>query len=252
MMKLPVLFTKEVELAAKAHAKLCYPEESCGIVVDGKYIAMKNVAVDKLNDFMIDPAKLVDVEVQAIIHSHPNADPVPSSADMRGQMDSAVPWGVFTVVKDDFGEYAFSQILWFGDQVPKLPLVGRPFVHGVTDCYAIIRDVYKEELGIELLDFPRDWDWWLNEQNLYTEGFAKTGFREIQQHELKKYDVVLSCLGLRSGIANHGSVYYGNETVIHHIAAKSPIDFGRISTIVPAAPFLRRAVHFLRHKDLDK
>lgn len=251
-MKLPTLFTREVELAAKKHAMLCYPEESCGVVVDGKYIAMKNSAKDKLNDFLIEPSKLVNLEVEAIIHSHPDADPVPSSADMRCQLETDVPWGIFTIKKDVFGEFGFSQILWFGDSVPKLPLVGRPFVHGVTDCYAIIRDVYKEELGIDLLEFPRDWDWWLNEQNLYTEGFAKTGFREIQQHELKKYDVVLSCLGLRSGIANHGSVYYGNEMVIHHIASKSPIDFGRVSTIVPAAPFLRRAVHFLRHKDLDK
>lgn len=250
-MKLPTLFTKEVELAAKAHAKLCYPEESCGIVVDGKYIAMKNVAVDKLNDFMIDPAKLVDVEVQAIIHSHPNADPVPSSADMRGQMDSAVPWGVFTVVKDDFGEYAFSQILWFGDQVPKLPLVGRPFVHGVTDCYSLIRDVYKEELGLYLPDFPRDWEWWHHGGNLYEDYFAKANFRKIQQNELKKYDLIISSLGVRNKVANHGSVYYGDDLVIHHIAASSPVDFSRVSTIVPAAPYLRRAVFFLRHESCD-
>lgn len=251
-MKLPVLFTKEVELAAKAHAAECYPEESCGLVVNNQYLPMKNCASDPLNDFLIDPVHLIDIEVQAIIHSHPDADPVPSSADMRGQIDSAVPWGIFTVKRDYFGECNFSPILWFGDQVPKLPLIGRPFVHGVTDCYAIIRDVYKEELGIELPDFPRDWDWWMNDQNLYTDGFSKAGFYEIQQHELKKYDVVLSSLGMRNGVANHGSIYYGDEMVLHHLAAKQSVDFTRVSTIVPAAPFLRRAVHFLRYKGLDE
>lgn len=251
-MKLPVLFTREVELAAKAHAKEVYPEESCGIVVDNTYFPMKNIAADKLNDFMIDPANLVDKEVQAIIHSHPDADPVPSSADMKAQIDSAVPWGIFTVNKDDFGEFGFSQIFWFGDQVPRLPLVGRPFVHGITDCYGLIRDVYKEELGIDLVDVPRDWDWWVNGKNLYKDCFPDVGFREISQQEVKKYDLVISCLGLRSGIGNHGSVYYGNEMVIHHIAAKDPVDFGRVSTIVPAAPFLKRAVCFLRYKELDK
>lgn len=251
-MRLIRLFTPEVELAAKKHAELCYPEESCGIVVNGKYIAMTNKAEDKLNSFLIDPSKLLNTEVQAIIHSHPNAAPVPSAADMQYQINTAVPWGIFQVEKDSQGEFCFSQIIWFGDECPRLPLVGRPFVHGVTDCYGLIRDVYKEELGVHLIDFPRDWNWWYNGGNLYEDCFKKAGFRKIPQQEVKKYDLVISCLGMRNGLANHGSVYYGDEMVIHHIAASLPVDFSRVSTIVPAQPYLKRAVFFLRHESCDK
>lgn len=250
-MMLPRLFSAEVERDAKIHAQMCYPEESCGVVVDGKYIAMKNRADDRLNGFIIDPASLKDLEIEAIIHSHPDATPVPSSADMQYQVETGVPWGIFMVKKTEEGEFGFTQIIWFGDECPRQPLVGRPFVHGVTDCYALIRDVYKEELGILIPDFPRDWEWWHNGEDLYEAGFAKAGFRKIPQTELKKYDLIISSLGVRNRVANHGSVYYGDDLVIHHIAASSPIDFGRVSTIVPAAPYLRRAVFFLRHESFD-
>ena len=251
-MRLIRMFDPRVEADAKNHAALCYPEESCGIVVKGEYLPLLNSADDKINGFLIDPEKLKDFEVEAIIHSHPDAAPVPSAADMQYQINTAVPWGIFQVEKDSQGEFCFSQIIWFGDEVPRLPLVGRPFVHGVTDCYALIRDVYKEELNVHLIDFPRDWNWWFQGGNLYEDCFAKAGFRKIPQQEVKKYDLVISSLGMRNGLANHGSVYYGNEMVIHHIAAASPVDFGRVSTIVPAQPYLKRAVFFLRHESCDK
>lgn len=250
-MMLPRLFSDKVEQDARVHAQKCYPEESCGVVVDGTYIAMKNRAKDKLNSFTIDPAALKGLEVEAIIHSHPDVAPVPSAADMQYQVETGVPWGIFMVSATDNGEFGFSQTIWFGDECPTQPLIGRPFVHGVTDCYGLIRDVYKEELGVYLPNFPRDWEWWHHGGNLYEDCFAKANFRKIPQNELKKYDLIVSSLGVRNKVANHGSVYYGDDLVIHHIAASSPVDFSRVSTIVPAAPYLRRAVFFLRHESCD-
>lgn len=250
-MKLIHPFDVSVEHDAKAHAEEVYPEEACGIVVDNKYVPVENCYSDKENGFLINSSVFVDTEVQAIIHSHPDGIPVPSEADMKYQIDTDMPWGISSIQKDLDGSFTHSQMLWFGDQLPRYPLLERPFIHGITDCYSLIRDVYSEELGIKLLDFPRNWGWWKDNQNLYKEGFAKTGFREISQRELKKYDVIISSLAVRAGIPNHGSVYYGDELVIHHIAASDPIDYSRLSAIVPAAPYFRRAIFYLRHKDCD-
>lgn len=251
-MKLVHLFDVSVEHDAKAHAERVFPQESCGVVIDGKYQPLENLAPDKENYFSIDPAVFVGMEVEAIIHSHPNGVPVPSEADMTSQIATAVPWGLFASKKDDVTETInHTAVLWFGDQVPRYPLLGRPFVHGLLDCYGLIRDVYLEELGVHLIDFPRDWEWWLQGKNLYDDCFKKAGFRKISEREVKKYDLIISSLAMRDGTPNHGSLYYGDDLVIHHIAASSPVDFSRLSAIVPAAPYLKRAVFFLRHESCD-
>ena len=97
------------------------------------------------------------------------------------------------------------------------PLVGRPFSHGVLDCYALIRDWYKQERGIELPDFERRDEWWLHGQDLYMQNFAAAGFAPITG-PMQVGDVVL--MQIRSPVANHAGVYIGNGHIMHHVARR--------------------------------
>ena len=71
------------------------------------------------------------------------------------------------------------------------PLVGRAFHHGVLDCcYTLVRDWYRQERGVELLDFDRTDVWWERGENIYVEGFPVAGFRAVNRAEVSHGDVL--------------------------------------------------------------
>lgn len=98
---------------------------------------------------------------------------------------------------------------------------GRPFLHGLFDCYTLIRDYYKRNFGIYLpTNIQRNWEWWTQGENLYVENAKSFEFEEVT--DVKKHDVLIMKIG--SPVPNHGAVYLGEGKILHHIA-------GRFSTI---------------------
>lgn len=179
----------------------------------------------------------------AVVHSHPDNVAAPSSMDMQGQINTAVPWGI---IGTD-GEVA-NDITWWGKGAPKQPLIGRTFRHGVTDCYALIKDYYEMERGIELPEFPRDWEWWKEgKQNLFEMGFEKAGFEKIDASEAQPGDVWLARIGGEMDVANHGGVLIEDELMLHQIGSKSPVDFSRLSAREPIYRYLPHITHWLRY-----
>jgi cell wall-associated NlpC family hydrolase len=99
--------------------------------------------------------------------------------------------------------------------------VGRPFLHGLFDCYTLIRDYYKRSFGIHLpTNIQRNWEWWTQGENLYVENAKSFEFEEVT--DVKKHDVLIMKIG--SPVPNHGAIYLGNGKILHHLA-------GRFSTI---------------------
>jgi cell wall-associated NlpC family hydrolase len=208
--------------AAKQHMIACYPEEGCGIFTADGFVAFENVAEDRLTRFKMSPDVFVDHEVLAVVHSHPDGNPFPSAADMTMQIETDVPWAIIVSGKDSAGDP-----MWFGDQLEPVDLVGRPFMHGIYDCFSLVRDYYRQELGIELADVPRDWDWWNGGLNLYEENMAAWGFRPLDPstEELRPGDGFLC--RLRSEVLNHAGIYIGDGLFLHHaqgsLSHRSPI-----------------------------
>lgn len=203
--------SEEATQAAKAHAIAAYPQEACGIIVDGQYVKIENISQEPEAGFEMDERTWQDYKVEAVIHSHsPKYKLEPSASDMLHQISSNVPWGI---ILSDGKEV--SNILWWGDFVLDQPLVGRTFIHGVTDCYSAIRAWYWQNRQIKLKDFPRQDLWWKNSENLYVENFSKAGFREIEQSEATVGDVVL--INFRSEVPNHGGVLIEDGLLYHHL-----------------------------------
>ena len=68
----------------------------------------------------------------------------------------------------------------------KPPLLGRQWVWGITDCWSLVRDWYKEEKGIlNLLDWDRPTTSRriFNNNPLFEKYAWRTGFRELRPEE---------------------------------------------------------------------
>lgn len=235
------MFGANVNAAAKAHALAVFPQESCGLVVGGEYLACTNVAENPLTDFRIDNALGIR-SAQAVIHSHPveliEAKSSPSANDMRSQVSLAVPFGIIdtdgTIANDPY---------WWGDFKLTEALIGHPFHHGVEDCYLPVRRWFWQHRGIKLEDIPRGDQWWLTDENLYLANFERLGFRQISKHEAQNGDVILG--RVNSEVVNHAGVYLDNAVdgkglVLHHLP-------GRLSRREPAGPWLNRADLVVRY-----
>jgi len=207
-----------------------YPNEAvAAILEDGTIIQLDNISPSPTEAFKVDSKQWIKTASNAIalLHSHTYSlndtgrryeiDPrTPSAADMNTQRDMNIPWGIVATEGTEV-----SQPVWLGLE-ERPPLIGRQFIHGITDCYSIVRDYYKFEYNIDLMDYPREFDWWCEGrgyiQDLYEKNFANEGFYEIEREQLQPGDAILYCI--RSDTSNHAAVYVGNNEVIHHLAGR--------------------------------
>tara|TARA_Y100000114_G_scaffold43011_1_gene38409 strand:- start:1452 stop:2159 length:708 start_codon:yes stop_codon:yes gene_type:complete len=199
------------------HAKDQDPKESCGLLIDvkgrEKYYPCKNLSSYSQQCFIIDPEDYAKAEdrgkVLAVIHSHPVTPPVASQADMISCEESGLVWHIVNPKTEQWGFYKPSGY--------KPPLIGRHWVWGITDCWSLVRDWYKEKLSIHL----KDWDRPATPEEfldnpLFVNCFSKTGFRELKPDEnLKNGDALLMSIG--SAGLNHVAIFLDGD-VLHHLA----------------------------------
>lgn len=235
----------------QAEAIAAFPNEAVWFITKKGLRHVENIHDNPDKYFAVkdkDHQRALKEGLLAVVHSHPDNIAAPSSLDMQGQISTNVPWGI--VGTDGIGA---GDIAWWGKGAPKQPLIGRSFRHGITDCYSLIKDYYEIEKGIELPEFPRDWEWWKEgEQNLFELGFEKAGFVKIDASEVKPGDVWLARVGGELDVANHGGVLIENDLMIHQIGARVPVDNSRLSAREPIYRYLPHITHWLRYTGSDK
>src|SRR6185369_845950 len=137
--------------------------------------------------------------VVGVYHSHPDGLAEPSMADRTSCEATGVPW---YIVSYPAGGYQCVQPCGY-----EAPYLDRVYVHGVHDCYSIIRDWYRREWKFELPDYERRDEWWLKGQNLYVENFEAAGFVHVPDAAPQRGDVFL--IQLRSAVPNHAAINLG-------------------------------------------
>jgi cell wall-associated NlpC family hydrolase len=215
------------------HALEAFPQECAGAVIKGRYVRLTNIAEDPEMHCQLSPEDIIRVTEEASLfcHSHPNGFNCPSGSDTMAARSLAVP---HALVWTD-GQ-ACKAPVFFGDVIEKPPLLGRGFVHGFTDCFGLGLDFYKVIMGIDLPDFPRDWEWWVDRNlgedgvGLYLAHFKEMGF-SIVNDELRIGDVFLLKAGSR--VPNHAGYYIGEHCMLHHLSGRMETDPSRLSTIEP-------------------
>ncbi|WP_277971741.1 C40 family peptidase [Pantoea agglomerans] len=208
------MITEDLKAAILHHAKEAYPRECCGVVImpagrPVQYLPCRNIAEEPESDFAIHPEDYAAAEemgqIIAVAHSHPDASTRPGETD-RALCDlSGLAWYIVSWPEGDF-----RVLLPRGE----LPLVGRPFVLGVYDCWGLIMSWYRQSLGIELPDHRVNYAWWEQGENLYMDNWYSTGFREFSG-PARAGDVVLMRVGSR--VVNHAGVLLEDGMLLHHL-----------------------------------
>lgn len=196
-----------------AHAMETPHREACGLAVVPYghliYIPCRNVASSD-QEFEIHPEDYLNAKdkgIVAVVHSHLFGSPEPSMADKVGCEKSGLPWLIVAVPN---GAYAIVEPENF-----KPPLLGRPFVPGLLDCFSLARDYYAQQ-GISVLDFAREEDWWDKGQSMLTpENFELAGFHVVTDGSLQKDDGIIMQNG-KTSVPNHVAVYLGDGMMLHH------------------------------------
>lgn len=133
-------------------------------------------------------------------------------------------------------------------------LLGRKFEHGVTDCYSLLRDFFKMNLDLELTDYARPDDWWLDPKfNLYEDGFRKEGFYDLKLNDFSSVlpmDVFLISVPDPRNMSvhriNHCAIYIGDGQIIHH-------PYMKLSVKVPFKGGLKHlTVKTIRHESVQE
>ena len=162
--------------------------------------------------FIIDPEDYVKAdntgEIVGVVHSHPITPPNPSQADKISCEDSNLPWHI---VNPKTQQWAYLEPCGY-----KPPLLGRQWVWGITDCWSLIRDWYKEEKNIELRDWQRPTTLEeFNNKPLFEDCAWRTNFRELRPDEkLQDGDVLL--MSILHPTLNHVALFFEGD-VIHHL-----------------------------------
>lgn len=254
-----MIIRKETLESIKDHFRAKFPEEACGFIKDDTFYPVRNIAADpavhreencncRLCSFIVhtdDSAKHLDADM--FVHSHPLGNMYPSAADMECQINSDMPWAIISLNADRISE----PVIW-GDQLPIRPVIGRQFMHGVSDCYSLVRDCFrlgKTELlkqgvedwpfdPIDLPDVPRDDSWWSKGYDLYEDGIRNYGFVEIHREEARPGDGFLG--RINSETVNHAGLLIGQGLIIHHLPQ-------RLSRREPAGLWARNAAKWVRY-----
>lgn len=123
----------------------------------------------------------------------------------------------------------------FGD------LLGRGYVDGKQDCYALVREYFKRRHNLLLPNFARPTRFWEDPHlDLYA-GYRSFGFLPVFDVPLQVSDVLLMPLNTVSN--THAAVVVEGNQVLHHLP-------GQLSCLDPVHPrWSRRANIVLRHPE---
>jgi len=189
-----------------------YPEEGCGLLVNkrGKstWIPCENIAEDRKENFVISSTDYIKASLSgdliAVVHSHPDGSAELSEHDKKTSNFLGVPYIVYSLPEVEKTVYT--------PEYNRNPFVGREYSFGENDCYSLVRDYYREKLGINLATTIFEDDWWEKGFNYFDDLFEPFGFEKVDT--LQENDVIV--FRMMAQVPNHCGVYLGEDLFLHH------------------------------------
>lgn len=229
----------------REHTMAVYPHEAVIAITQDNAYPLENIHEDPCNQFRVDAKAFYKLKPVALVHSHPTSTPTtvamnngnyvdartPSVADMTTQMNMDIPFGIIS-----YDGIECTDIIWFPDL--DSPIEGQSYMHGVYDCWRLIRAYFYQKHNVTLMDIPRDAEWYEANPNTLSDNFTAAGFHPIIEDELQEGDVLL--LRVIGDYVTHTAVYIDPDTILHHIN-------NRLSGIDSYPRWRKRVTNYLRY-----
>jgi proteasome lid subunit RPN8/RPN11 len=215
----------------KAAALSVYPHEMCGLLTAHDFIPCDNLHETPKKAFIIDPLVIRKHAglITGIVHSHTRKASrpevfdlrTPSYRDMVGAQKSGVPW--FIVGTE--GETVTPPV-----RIPRVPsnvYLERQFIWFINDCYTLVQDYYRFELGIVLQGHKADFDFRSHDKldGIFDRYLLDYGFKAYQTLDgIKNGDVLLLSNGGHQ--RNHLGIYHDGQ-VLHQdlLSILQPLEY---------------------------
>ncbi len=189
-----------------------YPNEGCGLLINKKgkihWKHCTNTAENPEEDFVIDSSEYIKASlsgnIEAIVHSHPDASCEPSESDKKASNFLQIPYIIYSL--PEIEKYVYKP------EAIRNPLLGRDYKFGEQDCYSLVRDYYTSTYNISLPSIVFDDDWWDKGFNYFDDLFDSYGFIEVDEPKIG--DVLI--FKVFCHVPNHCGIYTGEDTFIHH------------------------------------
>lgn len=167
--------------------------EVCGQILNGEVIECANLAEIPSERFDF----LVDDRASLVWHSHCNGNDDFSIDDIVASKEVEIPYFLYCV---QTGETRYF------NPIDRPSYCGRSFHWAWQNCYTLIQDYYKQELGLAMDDFYlRSPESYLYEDVGYVENLPSQGFRRLERGEaIEKHDLILGYGGLT--FPNHAAI----------------------------------------------
>lgn len=205
------------ETAIAEHGKRAAPGEACGAILEGdrgrlEAVPLRNVHEQPERCFRMDGEEWVRLvaggKVRGYYHSHPEGAAEFSPADIAFAEECALPCYLYHVPSDEL--LAYSPTGW----AP--PLIGRPYMAGVNDCFSLVRDWHRQETGIELQMPPRTSEMMVRGLPNLLEVVEANSLVRVTGSP-RRGDIILMHLRPRRPVPNHCAVHLGDGTILHQL-----------------------------------
>jgi len=237
-----MILDDKIKLEIKAHALSHKDEEVCGFICFNNFTKevypCSNFHSSKSKFFTISPLDYVHAaksgEILGVYHSHINDNLEFSLSDRLNSSNHSIPFILYNVGADKFVEYIPDDY--------EIPYIGRNFSYGKSDCFTLVKDYYKKELGITIIDnFENRTEKWFEENSdTFLIGWKRDNPKFIEVIQPRKHDILLFNYYRMIKAPHHLGIYLGNGTFLHHPRDKySTIDLYSDSFIKKTFMILR-------------
>lgn len=219
---------RNLQYAMQDYCKSKAPEEACGLILRSgesyDFLPCDNIAEDKEHSFKISDEIMIkhSRELFSIFHSHvESGTPAVTLVDIKTcEAWNCVGSIIFLSAND---ANVCSDLIFYGNNVTYKNYIRRQYYYNAFDCFTLIRDFYYHDLGKSLDFVYSNYGWWdkaTHAESLYLNEYKRLGFQEFDiTKPLQVGDILAMRLG-RSKCINHGTIYIGNNKILHHLEGK--------------------------------